>query len=88
MILKTRLGIVGFQTGYVLSFLLRFWNGMYNRFEKGLQPRQSVTDYLMAVKEESQQLEEELESLEEVISLAIVYIFLCAFLEYYFKEDP
>lgn len=61
---------------------------MYNRFEKGLQPRQSVTDYLMAVKEESQQLEEELESLEEVISLAIVYIFLCAFLEYYFKEDP
>lgn len=39
---------------------------MYNRFEKGLQPRQSVTDYLMAVKEETQQLEEELEALEEV----------------------
>lgn len=38
---------------------------MYNRFEKGLQPRQSVTDYLMAVKEETQQLEEELEVLEE-----------------------
>lgn len=44
----------------------RFWSGMYNRFEKGLQPRQSVTDYLMAVKEETQQLEEELEALEEV----------------------
>ncbi|KAF4026137.1 hypothetical protein G4228_018333 [Cervus hanglu yarkandensis] len=44
---------------------LKFWNGMYNRFEKGLQPRQSVTDYLMAVKEETQQLEEELEALEE-----------------------
>ena len=44
----------------------RFWNGMYNRFEKGLQPRQSVTDYLMAVKEETQQLQEELEALEEV----------------------
>lgn len=39
---------------------------MYNRFEKGLQPRQSVTDYLMAVKEETQQLEEEREALEEV----------------------
>lgn len=39
---------------------------MYNRFEKGLQPRQSVTDYLMAVKEETQQLEEELEALEDV----------------------
>uniref|UniRef100_D3ZTB0 Myotubularin related protein 7 n=1 Tax=Rattus norvegicus TaxID=10116 RepID=D3ZTB0_RAT len=47
------------------NFTYKFWNGMYNRFEKGLQPRQSVTDYLMAVKEESQQLEEELESLEE-----------------------
>lgn len=44
----------------------RFWSGMYNRFEKGLQPRQSVTDYLMAVKEETQQLEEELEALGEV----------------------
>ncbi|XP_044537064.1 myotubularin-related protein 7 [Gracilinanus agilis] len=43
----------------------RFWSGMYNRFEKGMQPRQSVTDYLMAVKEETQQLEEELQVLEE-----------------------
>lgn len=46
----------------------RFWSGMYNRFEKGLHPRQSVTDYLMAVKEETQQLEEELEVLQEVIN--------------------
>ncbi|KAF4791733.1 hypothetical protein TURU_127442 [Turdus rufiventris] len=44
---------------------LKFWSGMYNRFEKGLHPRQSVTDYLMAVKEETQQLEEELEALQE-----------------------
>lgn len=41
---------------------------MYNRFEKGLHPRQSVIDYLMAVKEETQQLEEELAVLGEVIS--------------------
>ncbi|XP_009073496.1 PREDICTED: myotubularin-related protein 7, partial [Acanthisitta chloris] len=47
------------------NFLYKFWSGMYNRFEKGLHPRQSVTDYLMAVKEETQQLEEELEILEE-----------------------
>ncbi|XP_010994010.1 myotubularin-related protein 7 isoform X1 [Camelus dromedarius] len=47
------------------SFTHKFWSGMYNRFEKGLQPRQSVTDYLMAVKEESQQLEEELAALGE-----------------------
>ncbi|KAM9043343.1 phosphatidylinositol-3-phosphate phosphatase MTMR7 isoform 1-T1 [Megaptera novaeangliae] len=47
------------------NFTYKFWSGMYNHFEKGLQPRQSVTDYLMAVKEETQQLEEELEALEE-----------------------
>lgn len=51
-----------------LSINSRFWSGMYNRFEKGLHPRQSVTDYLMAVKEETQQLEEELEALQEVIN--------------------
>ncbi|XP_004597887.2 myotubularin-related protein 7 isoform X1 [Ochotona princeps] len=47
------------------NFMYKFWSGMYNRFEKGMQPRQSVTEYLMAVKEETQQLEEELEALEE-----------------------
>ncbi|XP_026522885.1 myotubularin-related protein 7 [Notechis scutatus] len=46
-------------------FIYKFWSGMYNRFEKGLHPRQSVTEYLMAVKEETQQLEEELVVLEE-----------------------
>uniref|UniRef100_A0A7M4EW91 Myotubularin related protein 7 n=1 Tax=Crocodylus porosus TaxID=8502 RepID=A0A7M4EW91_CROPO len=50
------------------NFLYKFWSGMYNRFEKGMHPRQSVTDYLMAVKEETQQLEEELEVLEERLS--------------------
>nr|XP_033800120.1 myotubularin-related protein 7 isoform X2 [Geotrypetes seraphini] len=43
----------------------KFWHGMYNRFDKGMQPRQCVLDFLMAVKEETQQLEEELEGLEE-----------------------
>ncbi|XP_053107423.1 myotubularin-related protein 7 isoform X2 [Hemicordylus capensis] len=46
-------------------FVYKFWSGMYNRFEKGLHPRQSVTEYLLAVKEETQQLEEELVVLEE-----------------------
>lgn len=53
-------------TDHPINF--RFWSGMYNRFEKGLHPRQSVIDYLMAVKEETQQLEEELAVLGEVIS--------------------
>ncbi|KAM4708522.1 phosphatidylinositol-3-phosphate phosphatase MTMR7 isoform 1-T1 [Discoglossus pictus] len=43
----------------------KFWRGLYNRFEKGMHPRQSVTDFLLAVKEETQQLEEELEAMEK-----------------------
>lgn len=35
---------------------------MYNRFDRGMHPRQSVEDYLSAVKEETQQLEEQLAS--------------------------
>ncbi|XP_069780664.1 myotubularin-related protein 7b isoform X2 [Narcine bancroftii] len=47
------------------NFSYKFWRSMYNRFEKGMHPRQSVIEFLMAVKEETQQLEEELEMLEE-----------------------
>ncbi|XP_058853763.1 myotubularin-related protein 7-like isoform X1 [Acipenser ruthenus] len=49
-------------------YCFKFWRGMYNRFEKGLHPRQSVIDFLMAVKEETQQLEEDLEIHEEKIA--------------------
>lgn len=38
---------------------------MHNHCEKAMQPGQWVTVYLMAGKEESWQLEEELEALEE-----------------------
>uniref|UniRef100_A0A8B9QGD6 Myotubularin related protein 7 n=1 Tax=Apteryx owenii TaxID=8824 RepID=A0A8B9QGD6_APTOW len=55
------------SVGVTVVKIEMFWSGMYNRFEKGMHPRQSVTDYLMAVKEETQQLEEELEVLGEVI---------------------
>ncbi|KAK1175936.1 myotubularin-related protein 7-like [Acipenser oxyrinchus oxyrinchus] len=49
-------------------YCFKFWRGMYNRFEKGLHPRQSVIDFLMTVKEETQQLEEDLEIHEEKIA--------------------
>lgn len=39
---------------------------MYNRFDRELHPRQSELDCLMAVKEETQQLEEELALYEQV----------------------
>ncbi|TNM99090.1 hypothetical protein fugu_013654 [Takifugu bimaculatus] len=40
----------------------KFWRGLYNRFDRGMHPRQSVEDYLSAIKEETQQLEEQLAS--------------------------
>ncbi|XP_066574362.1 myotubularin-related protein 7 isoform X2 [Amia ocellicauda] len=49
-------------------YCFKFWRGMYNRFEKGMHPRQSAVDFLMAVKEETQQLEEELATHEEKIA--------------------
>lgn len=44
----------------------RFWRGLYNRFDRGMHPRQSVEDYLSAIQEETQQLEEQLASHKRV----------------------
>ncbi|XP_076877408.1 myotubularin-related protein 7a [Brachyhypopomus gauderio] len=39
-------------------YCFKFWRGLYNHFDRGLHPRQSVLDPLVAVKEDTQQLEE------------------------------
>lgn len=44
----------------------RFWRGLYNRFDRGMHPRQSVEDYLSTIQEETQQLEEQLASHKQV----------------------
>ncbi|KAM4622152.1 myotubularin-related protein 7a [Polymixia lowei] len=49
-------------------YCFKFWRAMYNRFDKGMHPRQSVEDCLMAVREETQQLEEQLASHTEKIT--------------------
>ncbi|XP_028657886.1 myotubularin-related protein 7b [Erpetoichthys calabaricus] len=49
-------------------YYFKFWRGMYNRFEKGMHPRQSAVDFLMAIREETQQLQEEFEAQEEKIA--------------------
>lgn len=46
--------------------LCRLWRGLYNRFDRGMHPRQSVEDYLRAIQEETQQLEEQLASHKQV----------------------
>lgn len=46
--------------------VFRFWGGLYNRFDRGVHPRQSVEDYMRAIQEETQQLEEQLASHKQV----------------------
>uniref|UniRef100_A0A672Z1U6 Uncharacterized protein n=1 Tax=Sphaeramia orbicularis TaxID=375764 RepID=A0A672Z1U6_9TELE len=43
-------------------YCFKFWRGLYNRFDQGIHPRQSVEDYLRTIQEETQQLEEQLAS--------------------------
>ncbi|XP_042349294.1 myotubularin-related protein 7a isoform X2 [Plectropomus leopardus] len=49
-------------------YCFKFWRGLYNRFDRGMHPRQSVEDYLSAIQEETQQLEEQLASHKQKIA--------------------
>uniref|UniRef100_A0A8C5NGN0 Myotubularin phosphatase domain-containing protein n=1 Tax=Gouania willdenowi TaxID=441366 RepID=A0A8C5NGN0_GOUWI len=44
----------------------KFWSGLFNRFDHGVHPRQSVEDYLITIQEETQQLEEQRASHKQV----------------------
>lgn len=48
------------------SLWFRFWRGLYNQFDRGLQPRQSALEGLVAMKEETRQLEDSLAICEQV----------------------
>ncbi|KAM4750736.1 myotubularin-related protein 7b isoform 2-T2 [Anableps anableps] len=49
-------------------YCFKMWKGLYNHLEKTTPPRQSPADFLSAVREESQQLEEELTNHQERIA--------------------
>nr|XP_046256702.1 myotubularin-related protein 7b isoform X2 [Scatophagus argus] len=49
-------------------YCFKMWKGLYNHVEKSTPPRQSPADFLSAVREQSQQLEEELTNHQERIS--------------------
>ncbi|XP_069024536.1 phosphatidylinositol-3-phosphate phosphatase MTMR7-like isoform X1 [Embiotoca jacksoni] len=49
-------------------YCFKMWKGLYNHVEKSTPPRQSPADFLSAVREESQQLEEELTNHQERIA--------------------
>uniref|UniRef100_A0A7N8YEV4 Myotubularin related protein 7b n=1 Tax=Mastacembelus armatus TaxID=205130 RepID=A0A7N8YEV4_9TELE len=47
-------------------YCFKMWKGLYNHMEKSMPPHQSPVDFLSAMREESQQLEEELINHQEV----------------------
>uniref|UniRef100_A0A8D3C570 Myotubularin related protein 7a n=1 Tax=Scophthalmus maximus TaxID=52904 RepID=A0A8D3C570_SCOMX len=47
-------------------YCFKFWRGLYNHFDRGMHPRQSVEDYLQAIQEETQQLHDQLASHKQV----------------------
>ncbi|XP_068182181.1 myotubularin-related protein 7a [Antennarius striatus] len=49
-------------------YCFKFWRGLYNRFDKGMHPRQSIQDYLSAIQEETQQLQKQLASHKQKIT--------------------
>ncbi|KAM7418359.1 hypothetical protein PAMA_015810 [Pampus argenteus] len=49
-------------------YCFKMWKGLYNHVEKSTPPRQSPADFLSAMREESQQLEEELTNHQERIA--------------------
>ncbi|XP_069066645.1 myotubularin-related protein 8 isoform X2 [Pleurodeles waltl] len=48
-----------------LPFSFKFWCGMYNRFDKGMHPRQSVLDRLLGCMSEKSTLQTDEEELED-----------------------
>ncbi|XP_026214615.1 myotubularin-related protein 7b isoform X1 [Anabas testudineus] len=49
-------------------YCFKMWKGLYNHIEKSMPARQSPADFLSAVREESQQLEQELTNHQERIT--------------------
>ena len=47
--------------------LIRYWRGMYNRFESGIHPRDGVLDIISAAKDHSVSLEDHVLLLEKVL---------------------
>ncbi|XP_072170824.1 phosphatidylinositol-3,5-bisphosphate 3-phosphatase MTMR8-like [Diadema setosum] len=48
--------------------MLKFWRGMYNRYENGVHPRESVTDVLSAMKDHSTSLADHVQFLENQLA--------------------
>ncbi len=49
-----------------IFFLLRLWNGMYNRFERSVIQKETAVDMALVLKERINSLEDHLKLLEKV----------------------
>ncbi|XP_062039564.1 myotubularin-related protein 8 isoform X2 [Lepus europaeus] len=48
-----------------VPYNIQFWCGMYNRFDKGLQPKQSIPEKLLESKKQRTELEEDVHKLQK-----------------------
>ncbi|XP_026307730.1 myotubularin-related protein 8 isoform X5 [Piliocolobus tephrosceles] len=48
-----------------VPYNIQFWCGMYNRFDKGLQPKQSILENLLEIKKQRAMLETDVHELEK-----------------------
>ncbi|XP_015666239.1 myotubularin-related protein 8 [Protobothrops mucrosquamatus] len=53
-----------------LPFSFQFWCGMYNRFDKGMHPKQCILDHLLSYSSETFQLEDNAADLENKMPLS------------------
>lgn len=52
---------------YQLHYLFdRFWCGMYNHFDKGMQPKQSILDHLLTITQKKAEGEKKMTDLQRV----------------------
>ncbi|KAM4819097.1 phosphatidylinositol-3,5-bisphosphate 3-phosphatase MTMR8 isoform 2-T2 [Thomomys bottae] len=53
----------------VLPYNIQFWCGMYNRFDKGLHPKQSIIERLLEMKKQQTMLEARVHELEKKLKI-------------------
>ncbi|XP_065772200.1 myotubularin-related protein 8 isoform X2 [Muntiacus reevesi] len=70
--------VYGVLNPSTVPYNIQFWCGMYNRFDKGLQPKQSMLESLLEIKKQRSMLEADVHKLEKIwhILLLIMRIVL------------
>ncbi|XP_048653200.1 myotubularin-related protein 8 isoform X7 [Marmota marmota marmota] len=58
--------VYGVLNPSTVPYNIQFWCGMYNRFDKGLQPKQSMLESLLEIKKQRAMLEADVYELEKI----------------------